>query len=156
MIRWLLTMSWAMRVRIILFAFPVLMLLAAGLFAAEAGVYVLRSERVPGTVVQRYDWPGETIFDRGTMNYEPIFTYDDGGETRRASVGSAHASFDLEVGETAAIRIIPGSRGNVRMDTWQGLWFVPAMLGMIGAGSLVLASLLWLLMKPFFREREKT
>ena len=143
-------LGWRRRLGIVIFAFPLLMTLAALGFAAEAGFYVLRSERVTGTVVERYEWPGETIFDRGTMNYEPIFTYDAGGETRRASVGSGHASFDVAVGQTAAIRVIPGSTGNVRMDTWQGPWFIPVILGGLALAAWVAALALWGLVNLLF------
>ncbi|MEQ8897451.1 MAG: hypothetical protein RID23_10175 [Roseovarius sp.] len=149
-------MTLRQRVAVILFAFPVLMLLAAALYGVENAVYVLRSERVTGTVVERYEWPGETIFDRGTVNYEPIFTYEVDGQPRRASVGSGHASFDIAVGETAAIRAIPSSRGNVRLDTWQGLWFMPVILGTIGLGALVAAGLLWLALDRLFFRKDTT
>ncbi|MEQ9258532.1 MAG: hypothetical protein RIG84_05495 [Roseovarius sp.] len=146
-------MSWRLRLAVVVFAFPLLMLLAAALYTAESALYVLRSEPVTGTVVQRYEWVGETIFDRGKVNYEPIFTYEMEGETRRASVGSAHGSFDLEVGDTATIRAIPSSRGNVRLDTWQGLWFMPVVLGLMGGAALLVAGLFWLVVtRIFFRK----
>ncbi len=146
-------MTWRMRLAVAIFAFPVLMLVAATLYGVEAAVYVLRSEPVTGTVVQRYEWEGETIFDRGAVNYEPIFTYEMGGDTRRASVGSPHSSFDLQVGEQATIRAIPSSRGNVRLDTWQGLWFMPVILGLVGLIALAVAALFWLVIdRLFFRK----
>ena len=152
--RWLLGISWRTRVAIILFSFPVLALLAAGLFWLESAAYVARAVAVEGTVVQRYEWPGETIFDRGRINYEPIFTYEMDGRQRRASVGSGHVTFDLEIGERAQILVLPGSQGNVRLDTWQGLWFVPAMLAVIGGVALVGALILWaLLTATVFRRR---
>ena len=149
-------MTWRQRVAVVLFVFPVLTLLAALLYVLESAFYVARSERVIGTVVERYEWPGETIFDRGTVNYEPIFTYEIDGTPRRASVGSAHASFDIEVGETAAIRAIPGSRGNVRLDTWQGLWFMPVILGLISFVGWAVAGLLWLVTDRIFFRRNAT
>lgn len=150
-------MTWQSRIRLIVFAFPVLCLLAAAGFAVEAALFVARSEPVKGTVVQRYDRVGETIFDRGVTNYEPIFTYMDGATQRRASVGSAHSSFDVAIGQTAMIRQIPGKTGNVRMDTWQGLWFMPVVLGLIGAASLIVAGLVWgLLRKLVFTRGDAT
>lgn len=147
-------LTWKARVRIIVFAFPVLCLAAAGLLAGEALLYQLRSQTVTGTVVERYEWPGETVFDRGKINYEPIFTYEMDGETRRASVGSAHTAFDVAVGETAAIRAIPGSRGNVRMDSFAGMWFVPAMVAAIGLAGWIVALPLWLVLtRLFWRSR---
>jgi hypothetical protein len=98
---------------------------------------------VTGTVVQLYERPGETIFDRGRTNYEPVFTYEMNGGSYRASVGSGHTSFDVAVGEAATIRAIPGHRGNVRIDSFAGMWFLPAMVAAIGAASLVLAALVW-------------
>ncbi|ROU04313.1 hypothetical protein [Histidinibacterium lentulum] len=136
-------MGWRARWRIVVFVFPVLCLAAAALLALEALVYQVRSERVTGTVVERYAWPGETIFDRGRINYEPVFTYSMNGGAYRASVGSGHSSFDLDIGETAAIRAIPGHRGNVRIDSFAGMWFVPAVVAAIGAAALGLAALVW-------------
>lgn len=149
-------MSARRRIAIVVFVFPVLMSAAALLYGAEAAIYVLRSQPVTGTVVQRYEWPGETIFDRGTMNYEPIFTYKMNGETHRASVGSAHASFDLEPGEAATIRAIPGARGNVRLDTWQGLWFMPLTLGWMALAAWVVAALVWGLLDRTLLRKEAT
>lgn len=136
-------MSWRQRWRIVVFVFPVLCLLAAALLALEALVYHARSVSVTGTVVQRYDRPGETMFDRGRINHEPVFTYELNGESYRASVGSGHTAFDIAVGETAVIRAIPGHRGNVRIDSFAGMWFVPAVVAAMGAASLLLASLIW-------------
>lgn len=144
--RFLRDMSWRQRLAIILFAFPVLCTLAALLFFAESALYYAKSEPVTGTVVQVYARPGETIFDRGQTNYEPIFTYMDGTRERRASVGSGHSSFAYEVGETATIRAIPGDNGNVRLDTWQGMWFVPVTLSVFAGISLGIAALLWALL----------
>lgn len=150
-------MTWRNRLRIILFAFPVLTALAAAGFAVESGLYLLRSERIEARVVERYDRVGETPFDRGVMNYEPIFSFADGATQRRASVGSAHSSFDVAVGDTATIRHIPGDNGNVRMDTWQGLWFMPVVLGVIAAASLLVAGLLWVVLNLlFFRKGDTT
>ncbi|GGL65157.1 hypothetical protein [Wenxinia marina] len=151
--RFLTDMTWRTRAKIIVWVLPVLFAIATLGFLAENALYVLRSERVEGTVVQRYEWPGETVFDRGTINYEPIFTYRMDGEDYRASVGSSHSSFDVAVGETAMIRAIPGHRGNVRMDTWQGLWFIPAMLSLFLAASVAIALPLWLIVdRLFFRK----
>ncbi len=146
-------MPWLARVRLVLFSFPVLLSLATLGFAVESALYWLRSEPVEGLVVERYEWPGESFFDIGTTNYEPIFTYSIDGEDYRASVGSAHASFDVAVGETAMIRAIPGDRGNVRMDTWQGLWFIPAMLGLFALAAWAGALVIWFVLRSvFFRK----
>lgn len=144
------------RLRIVIFAFPVLMLAAALLHAVEAGVYVLRSIPVEGRVVTLHEWPGETIFDRGTTNYEPVFSYSIDGAPRRASVGGAHSSFDIPVGDRARIRVIPDARGNVRLDTWQGLWFMPVVLGLMGGLSLGLAGLLWFGADRVFFGKDRT
>ena len=147
-------LKWKTRSRIIIFAFPVLCFVAAAIFAAEAPIYQIRSERVAGTVVERYEWEGTTPFDRGQINFEPIFTYTLDGEDYRASVGSSHSSFDVEIGETADIRAIPGDRGNVRMDTFAGMWFVPATVALFGLAGLAVALPLWfLLTRLFWRSR---
>jgi len=136
-------MTWRARAAIVIWSFPVLMLFAALAFWVEALVYVLRSEPVEGRVVQLHEWPGETMMDRGRINYEPVFVYEMQGEVRRASVGSGHSSFAIPVGETATIRAIPGSRGNVRLDTWQGLWFVPVMLSGLAAAAFAVLGPAW-------------
>lgn len=136
-------MGWRTRVRIILFIFPVLCFLTAGALALEVLTYISKSEPVTGTAVQVYARQGETLFDRGQINYEPVFTYTQDGEERRASVGSGHTAFKMEVGDTAIIRAIPGDRGNVRLDTFQGLWFVPVAIALFGLASLVVVLPLW-------------
>ena len=144
-------LTWRKRIKIIVFSLPVLLTLAAIGFAIEAGLYHLRSEPVEGTVVQRYEWPGETIFDRGSVNYEPIFTFAlDGEAERQASVGSGHASFDVAVGETAMIRAIPGDNGNVRMATWQGMWFIPYVLAVMAGIAWVAALVVWFVVGKIF------
>ena len=147
------SMGWA-RIFIAVFAAPVLMTAATLYFAATDLVYVLRSEVATGTAVQVYEWEGETIFDRGTINYEPVFTYLDNGEERRASVGSSHSSFQMSEGETAEIRYLPGSRGNVRMNTWQGLWFMPVALAGFAVAFWVIAIALWVLLRLLFHRKD--
>lgn len=146
-------MGWRERILIIVLCAPLLLTAAALGYAVESGIFLLRSDRTTGTVVQVYEWEGTTMFDRGVVNYEPIFTYRDGDRERRASVGSAHSSFALEVGETADIRYVPGGSGNVRLATWQGLWFMPAALGVIAAITWIVAGLvLSLIHFLFFRK----
>ena len=147
-------MTWRRRMAIVVWAGPALFALAALGFLVADGLWYLRSIPVTGTVVERHEWPGETVFDAGRTNYEPILSYEKNGETRRASVGSAHASFDVAVGETAAIRVIPGSRGNVRMDTWEGLWFIPAMLGLFALGFAIVALPTWAALDRFVFRRD--
>lgn len=154
--RWLMGLGWRARWRIVLFAFPALMSVAAAGFWAEAALYNLRSVPVTGTVVQLYEWPGETVFDRGKTNYEPVFTYEANGGSYRASVGSAHASYNVPVGETATIRVIPGARGNVRMETFVGLWGLPAVLTVIALGAFAVALPLWLLLDRLIWKRDRT
>lgn len=143
-------MGWRDRVLIIVFCGPVLMTLAAIGFAADSAVFLLRSEIATGTVVQVHEWEGTTLFDRGQTNYEPVFTYLDAGEERRASVGSSHSSFEMAVGETAEIRYIPGGRGNVKIDTWQGLWFVPVVLAGFAAALWIVAVAIWAILSHLF------
>ncbi len=148
-------MRWRARLRIILFAGPVLLSLAMLGFAIEGALYWLKSVPVEGLVVERYEWPGETFFDAGTINYEPIFSYEIDGKSYRASVGSAHASFDVPVGARATIRAIPGDRGNVRMDTWQGMWFIPAMLGLFALAAWAGALIIWFALRILFFGKER-
>ncbi|EAR50654.1 hypothetical protein OG2516_06142 [Oceanicola granulosus HTCC2516] len=146
-------MSGRGRLRVVVF-FPLLCFAAALLFAGEALLYQLRSERVTGTVIESYEWHGETIFDRGTINYEPVFAYEVNGDSTRGSVGSGHSSFNLDLGDTAPIRVIPGERGNVRMDTWVGMWFVPLVLAGFGVAALAVALLVWALLNWIFWRKE--
>ncbi len=142
------------RLRIVLFSGPVLFTLATFGFAVESGIYWIRSVPVSGLVVERYEWPGTTFFDSGTINYEPIFTYAIDDVEYRASVGSSHSSFDVAEGETAMIRVIPGNRGNVRMDTWQGMWFIPAMLGLFTLAAWAGALVIWFVLRILFFRKE--
>ena len=48
-------MTWRSRIRVIVFAFPVLCLLAALGFGGRASLFVARSEPVKRTVEQRHD-----------------------------------------------------------------------------------------------------
>jgi len=149
--------TWRKRIALVLLVGPVLMLLAAAGTAVLSVVTLVQSERVEGTVVQRYEWEGETIFDRGRINYEPIFTYTDPatGAERRASVGSSHTSFDYEVGETTEILVKPGSTGNVTLPG-VGVWFVPRILALIGIGWLAVSvGLLLVLRATVWRDRGK-
>ncbi|MBM1219011.1 hypothetical protein JQU17_02275 [Ponticoccus sp. SC2-23] len=149
-------MKWRARLLIIVFCAPVLFTLATLGFGVASAVYVLRSDVVTGTAVQVYEWEGTTPFDRGQINYEPVFTYQDAGEERRASVGSAHSSFKMVVGDTAEIRHIPGNRGNVKMNTWQGLWFMPVALAGFAAVAWVLAGLIWIVLSLLFFRKGAT
>jgi hypothetical protein len=132
------------RVAIAVFAFPVLCIFAAAAMAVSAAVYLAGAEKVEGTVVELYEWPGETIMDRGQINYEPVFTFTDAeGQERRASIGSGHTSFNVPVGETHPIWWNPGFDGNARMATFDGLWFMPSVLAVLGLVTLVPAALIW-------------
>ena len=145
--------SWRRRVEFVIWLGPDLFLAATLLFAAQSAIYVARPVPVQGTVVAHYEWPGETFFDRGTTNYEPIFTCDLEGESVRASVGSAHSSFDVPIGTTATIRAIQGENGNVRPAIWQGLWFIPAMLSIFTLVAFAIALPLWLVARYLFNRR---
>ena len=150
--------TWRKRIAVILLVGPVLMGIAAAGAAVVSVLTLTQSERVEGTVVDRYEWPGETIFDRGQINYEPIFTYIDPatGTERRASVGTPHTSFDFEIGETTEILVKPGSTGNVTLPG-DGLWFLPKVLALIGLAWLAVSlAILLLLRVTVWRERTAT
>ncbi|QQA41354.1 hypothetical protein [Pelagovum pacificum] len=106
-----------------------------------------------GEVVELYQRPGETLMDRGRINYEPVVAYFLDGRERRASVGSGHTSFNIPVGESARVRALPGGTGNVRMDSAAGMWFVPAVIGLLGLVTLALAALLWAGIDRLLRRR---
>ncbi|SHI40566.1 hypothetical protein [Wenxinia saemankumensis] len=141
---------------IVIWAGPVLFALATLGFLAADGLWYLRSVPVNGTVAELHERPGETLFDAGVTNYEPIFTYQLGGETRRASIGPAHGASDLAVGETAPIRALPGGTGDVRMDTWRGLWFIPAMLALFTLGFTIVALPTWAALDRFVFGKGRT
>lgn len=103
----------------------------------------LRPAAVEGRVVESPVGMENQFFNGKKMAYDPIFTHFPAGGSSRAGVGAAQSSFDVAKGDTATIRAIPGRRGNVRMDSGQGVWFVPLMPAVFAAAAWLCALVPW-------------
>ena len=121
----------------------VLIWVAPALFAmAGAGMLLIEAYRhlasVPATaeVVRVYAWDGETIFDRGSKNYGPVFRYvwSDGLPTEATS-GMSDPDWNFDIGSTHDIRYFPSVKANVVLPGAHN-WYPGLIVGAIG---LVLA-----------------
>ncbi len=137
--------SW--RAWVLVWVKPVLFGLAAFLLAAEAVWRQVATVPATGEVVRVNAWEGETILDRGTTNYAPVFRYvwSDGGVTE-ASTGMSHPDWNFEIGSTHAIRYFPRARTDVVLPGPHN-WFVAGVVGGLAAVFLIPALVLtrWLL-----------
>ena len=61
-------------------------------------------------VVQVYQWEGTGPFDRGALQYSPVFRFTDTqGRVQRLTPGLRHADWDFPVGSRHMVRHVPGS-----------------------------------------------
>ncbi|WP_146136726.1 DUF3592 domain-containing protein [Aliiruegeria haliotis] len=105
-------MSW--RLRVLVWVLPGLLAVAGLLMLAWEGYRHLASTPTEGEVVRVYAWQGETVFDRGTTNYGPVFRYMwSDGEMTEATSGSSSPDFDFEIGSRHEIRYFPARKANV-------------------------------------------
>ncbi|MDJ0628851.1 MAG: hypothetical protein QNJ44_11375 [Rhodobacter sp.] len=122
--------SW--RVWVLIWVAPVLFLIAgAGMLLIE-GYRHLASTPATGEVVRVYAWEGETVFDRGTTNYGPVFRYlwSDGQPTEATS-GMSHPEWNFDIGSTHDIRYFPGRKANVVFPGPHN-WYAGLIVGAIG------------------------
>ena len=131
--------SW--RVWVLVWVTPVLFLAAAVLMLGYEGYRHATSVPGEGEVVRVYAWEGETIFDRGTINYGPVFKYiwSDGNPTEATS-GMSHPDWNFDIGSRHAIRYFEGYKGNV---VYPGLHNWMAGLIILGLGAVCLIPALW-------------
>lgn len=130
--------SW--RLWVLIWVTPVLFALASAGLLGEAAYKLLATEETEGRIVRVYAWDGETIFDRGTTHYGPVFRYvwSDGNPTE-ASVGMSHRDWNFDIGSRHQIRYFPGRKTNVVIPGPHN-W---AVLLMIGAITLMTAVPAW-------------
>lgn len=121
--------SW--RVWLLIWLVPGLFALAALGLLGEAGYRQLSTVPGEGEVVRVYQWPGETVFDRGTVNYAPVFRYAfKPGEMTEASTGLSHPGWNFAVGSRHAIRYNPNRKGDVMLPGAHN-WAVAGVIGLI-------------------------
>lgn len=111
------------RLWVLIWVAPVLFAAAAALLLAVAAYSLATSRPTTGEVVRVYGWEGETPFDRGRINYAPVFRYIwQDGEPTEASVGMSHPDWNFAVGSTHEIRYFPGRKSDVILPgfhNWQ-------------------------------------
>ena len=134
--------------RIVSWRVWLLIWLVPGLFGAAtvllAGETFWKLERmVPGTgeVVRVYAWEGETVFDRGVVNYSPVLRYEFAlGEITEASTGMSHPDWNFEIGAERAILFDPAYKTDISLPGPHN-WAVARMIGLIALVSALPA--LW-------------
>lgn len=136
------------RVWILVWVVPVLFLLAAAWLTLE--VYIIRDATVEteAEVVRVYSWEGETIMDRGEMNYSPSFRYvwTDGKPTE-ATAGMSHPDWNLAVGSRHTIRYYPDAKRDIVFRDNAG-FAIAGIIALIGLAVLPFSLIgTWLLLR---------
>lgn len=131
--------SW--RLWVLIWVAPVLFLAAAALMFGQQAWRHVTSQPIEAQVVRVYDWPGETVFDRGQTKFGPVFRYQwTDGTMTEASTGMSHPDFDFPVGSVHEIRYFPDRKGNVVLPGIHN-WMAPSII--LGIGAVLLAPALW-------------
>lgn len=132
--------SW--RTWVLIWLLPVLFGLAAALLLAEAAYKRLATRPGTGEVVRVHAWEGETIFDRGRINYAPVFRYVwSDGEPTEASPGMSNPGWNFGIGARHAIRYFPGRKADVVLPGPHN-WAVAGMIAAIAMLTAIPAALL--------------
>lgn len=99
--------------------------------AVEAYVRTTHTVPTEGEVVRVYSWPGESPWNRGVMEYAPIFRYvwTDGTETE-ASGGYRDPDWNFEIGSRHAIRYWPDRKTDVVLEGRHN-WFVAKVIAVM-------------------------
>lgn len=113
--------------------------LAALALAGEAWYRTTVSVPVMGVVDKVYAWPGTIpLSGREVVNYGPRFRYvDETGETRAATSGASHPSYNFPVGTQMQIRYFPGRDANIVIPGPLN-WFVARTVALIALATLPL------------------
>lgn len=121
--------SW--RVWLLIWVVPVLFAVAAMVLAGEAAWRQLSTVPGEGEVVRVYAWEGETMFDRGTTNYGPVFRYEFApGESAEATSGMSHPDWNFEIGTRMPIRYNPRTKTDVVLPGAHN-WAVAGVIALI-------------------------
>lgn len=121
--------SW--RLWVLIWVTPVLFALAFAALLGEAGYKRYATVETEAEVVRVYAWGGETIFDRSTVNYAPVFRYvwSDGAPTE-ASVGMSHPDWNFDIGTRHVIRYFPAAKSDLVLPgphNWAAAWIIGAL-----------------------------
>ena len=131
--------SW--RVWVLIFLLPGLFLCAAAVIAFETWSFVSNAESTTGEVVHVYAWDGWNPWDGETTDYSPVFRYRfSDGEMTEASTGQSSPNWNLAIGSKHEILFTPDRKGDVKQNSFEQLWALPAIIGLIGL--LLLPSLI--------------
>ncbi|MGV6849006.1 MAG: DUF3592 domain-containing protein [Marinibacterium sp.] len=117
--------SW--RLWLLIWILPAGFALAAIWLVAVAAYGQVATQPATGEVVRVYGWEGGTIFDRGTMNYSPVFRYrwSDGADTE-ASTGMSRPEWNYAIGSRHDIRYFPARKRDVILPGWHN--WLPALI----------------------------
>ena len=132
--------SW--RLWVLIWIAPVLFLAASVLMLGAEGWRHATSTPGEGEVVRVYAWEGETIFDRGTTNYGPVFRYVwSDGQPTEATSGMSHPDWNFDIGSRHAIRWFEDAKRNVVLPGLHN-WLAGLIIGAIGLALLPFALLI--------------
>lgn len=121
--------SW--RVWLFIWLLPGMFALATVAMLGEAAWRLQGTIEGQGEVVRVYAFEGETVFDRGTINYSPVFRYEFApGEMTEASTGMSHPDWNFEVGSVHEILFKPRYKTDVSLPgphNWAVAWVIGAI-----------------------------
>ncbi|UYV39302.1 hypothetical protein N4R57_10010 [Rhodobacteraceae bacterium D3-12] len=132
--------SW--RVWLLVWLLPGVFALGTVAMVGEAGWRLQGTVVGQGEVVRVYTFEGETVFDRGVLNYSPVFRYEFApGEMIEASTGMSHPDWNYEIGSVHEIYYKPSYKTNVSLPGAHN-WAVAWVIG--GITAVLLLPALWL------------
>ena len=109
----------------IFMAVAVLLLAIAATVAYDTDESLAASEQVPGRVV-------DLVYASGG-GYKPLVEYELEGKTLRREGGVASTPPSYEIGEEVVVYVSKENGWDVRIGGFLELWFLPMVLGFIGA-----------------------
>lgn len=128
--------SW--RVWPLVFAVPGLFAGFAAFFAGERLVIASTWTRTEGEVVRVHARGGWTPWTGATTDYSPVFRYEfRPGETTEASTGQSSPNWNRAIGSRHPILFDPSQKGDVRQQSFELLWALPAARSALAALTLI-------------------
>lgn len=133
----------AWRLKVAIFAMPVLFFLAALFFASESAWFLSHAETTEGEVVRVYEWEGETFLD-GDKVYGPVIRYSwADGKPTEASLGMSHSDWNFPIESKQTIHYNPRVKDNVRLPGFFFNWMMPSILLGLAVVTLIPMWMLW-------------